>query len=150
MDPVFLACQSVSDLPEYKRSIIQQQFTGKLVNVMSEEKEKIADGVMKEMEKRLNENKDLTEGWGKTVQTVFTDIGIGYQIIFAMDGSVHSEKKSASETKLEDAEATVFCTVDTLKDVLDGKANAMEAMAAGRFKIEGGMNALMKLAPAIM
>jgi putative sterol carrier protein len=59
-------------------------------------------------------------------------------------------KKPASEIKLEDAEATVSCTVDVIKDVIDGKSNAMEAMGENKFKIEGSMAALMKLGPAIM
>jgi len=118
---------------------------------MSEEKKKIADDVMKEMEKKLNENKDLNEGWGKTVQVIYTDIETGYQVKYAMDGSVEKvEKKPASECKLEDAEATVFCTVDDIKDIIDGKTNAMEAMGTGKFRIEGPLTALMKLGPAIM
>ena len=122
-----------------------------MVKTMSIEKKKIADDIMKHMEKKLNENKDLAEGWGKTIQTVFTDIETGYRMKFAMDGSIEKiEKKPASEIKLEDAEATVYCTVDDLKDIIDGKVNAMDAMGAGKFRIEGKMDALMKLAPAIM
>jgi putative sterol carrier protein len=118
---------------------------------MSEEKKKIADDVMKHMEKVLNENKDLNEGWGKSDQVIFTDIETGYWIKFAMDGSVEKMvKKPASEIKLEDAEATVSCTVDVIKDVMDGKTNAMEAMGEGKFKIDGPLAALMKLGPAIM
>jgi putative sterol carrier protein len=39
--------------------------------------------------------------------------------------------------------------LDTLKEVVDGKLNAMEAMGRGLFKVEGKLEALMKLAPAI-
>lgn len=118
---------------------------------MSEETKKIAEDIIKNTEKILNENKDLNEDWGKSVQMVFKDIETGYRFTFAMDGTIGKiEKKPSSEIKLEDAEATVFCTVGDLKDIIDGKLNAMEAMGAGKFKIEGKLDALMKLAPAIM
>lgn len=117
---------------------------------MAEDKEKVADELMKVFEKRLNETPELAEGWGKAAQCVFTDIGIGYRFKFAMDGTIEKiEKKPASEIKPEDAEATIHCKLDTLKDVVDGKLNAMEAMGMGLFRIEGKMEALMKLAPAI-
>ncbi len=115
------------------------------------EKKKIAEDIMKEMEKKLNENKDLNEGWGKSVQVMYTDIETAYLIKFAMDGSVEKvEKKTASEFKLEDGQATVFCAVDDIKDIIDGKTSAMEAMGTGKFRIEGPIDALMKLGPAIM
>lgn len=117
---------------------------------MAEDREKVADELMKVFEKRLNETPELAEGWGKAAQCVFTDIGIGYRFKFAMDGTIEKiEKKTASEIKPEDAEATIHCKLDTLKDVVDGKLNAMEAMGMGLFRIEGKMEALMKLAPAI-
>jgi putative sterol carrier protein len=116
-----------------------------------EEKRKIADEIIKELEKRLNENKDLAEGWGKAIQLVFTDIETGYRMKFAMDGTIEKiEKKPASEIKLEDAEATSYCAVYDLKEIFDGKVSAMEAMGSGKFRIEGKMDALLKLAPAIM
>ena len=34
--------------------------------------------------------KIYTSGWGKMVQQVFTDIGVGYRLRFAMDGTVTS------------------------------------------------------------
>ena len=122
-----------------------------MVKTMSiEEKKKIAEDIMKEMQNRLNADKDLLEGWGKTVQVVFTDIETGYRLKFAMDGSVEPEKAPASEIKDADAAGTVYCTVQTLKDVVDGKTSAMEAMNSGLFRIEGGLDAMVKLAPAIM
>lgn len=114
------------------------------------EKIKMADDLMKVFEKRLNETPELAEGWGKAVQCVFTDIGLGYRFKFAMNGTIEKiEKKPASEIKLADAEATIYCLLDTLKEVVDGKLNAMEAMGRGLFKVEGKLEALMKLAPAI-
>jgi putative sterol carrier protein len=116
-----------------------------------EEKKKIADDIMNELAKKLNESKDLTEGWGKAIQIVFTDIETGYNVKFAMDGSIEkTEKKPLSAIKPEDAEATCYCTVDDLKDIIDGKVSAMEAMGSGKFRIEGKLDALMKLAPAMM
>jgi len=118
---------------------------------MSEEKKKIAEDIMMKMEKRLNENKDLNEGWGKSVQVIYTDIETGYQIKFAMDGSVERvERKAASECKPEDAQATFFGAVDHIKYIIDGKISAMEALGTGKFRIEGPLEALKKLGPAIM
>jgi len=117
---------------------------------VAQDKEEVADELMKIFERRLNEAPELAEGWGKAAQCVFTDIGIGYRFKFAMNGTIEKiEKKPASQIKPEDAEATIHCKLDTLKDVVDGKLNAMEAMGMGLFKIEGKLEALMKLAPAI-
>ncbi|MEM3704151.1 MAG: SCP2 sterol-binding domain-containing protein [Candidatus Bathyarchaeia archaeon] len=115
-----------------------------------EDKKALAENIMKEIQRRLNEVKELNAGWGKAVQQVFQDIGIAYRIKFAMDGTAEIEKKPASEIKLKDAEATVFCNVEDLQKILEGKLNAMEAMSSGVFKIEGSLDALLKLAPAIM
>lgn len=115
---------------------------------MSEEKKNIADEIMKEMENRLNENKNMAEGWGKIVQVVFSDIQVAYVLKFAMDGSATIGKKPASEIKLEDAEATAYCDVDTLKDIFDGKVNAMSSLS--KFKVKGNMSAFMKLSPVLM
>jgi hypothetical protein len=38
---------------------------------MSIEKKKIADDIMKHMEKKLNEAKDSNAGWGKTIQIIW-------------------------------------------------------------------------------
>jgi len=124
-----------------------------------EEKKKIAEDIIAEMKRRINLNKEITEDWGKTVQQVFTDIETGYLIKFAQDGTVGEiEKKPASEIiqkpaaelKAGDAVATIYCTVQTLKDCFDGKLNAMDAMAKNLFKIEGSMDALIKLSPVLM
>lgn len=117
---------------------------------MSEEKRKSADSMMKEMEKRLNENKDLNENWGKSIQVIYTDIETCYNLKFAMDGSVQIEKKPVSSIKLEDAAASIYCTVDDIRDIIDGKMSAIEAMSSGKFRIEGPLEALMKLSPAIL
>jgi putative sterol carrier protein len=117
---------------------------------MTQNKEQLADEVMKTMVQKLNENKGLTSGWGKMVQQVFTDIGVGYRLRFAMDGTVTSEKVPASQINLKDAAATVTAdNVETMKGFLDGSINPMEAMGNNLIKINGDMQALFKLLPAI-
>jgi putative sterol carrier protein len=116
---------------------------------MSQKKGKVADETMKIVEERLNENKDVTAGWGQTVQQIFSDIGIGYRFKFAMDGTVTIEKAKASEIKPEDAVATVTITdVETFKDMVDGTLPPLEAQGTGKVKVDGDINALLKLLPA--
>ncbi|WXG46877.1 MAG: SCP2 sterol-binding domain-containing protein [Candidatus Atabeyarchaeum deiterrae] len=115
---------------------------------MSQKKEKVADEVMKTVQQRLNESKDATKGWGKMVQQIFSDIGIGYRLKFAKDGTVTMEKVKASEIRTKDAAATVTVDVDTMKDLIDGKLPPMEAMGTGKIKVDGDMTALLKLLPA--
>ncbi len=117
---------------------------------MTQNKEQLADQVMKTIEDRLNENKNLSSEWGKMVQQVFTDIGVGYRLKFAMDGTVSIEKVPASQINLKDAAATVTCdNVETMKGFIDGIINPMEAMGNNLLKVNGDMQALFKLLPAI-
>lgn len=117
---------------------------------MTQNKEQLADEIMKTMEKKLNENKSLTSGWGKMVQQVFTDIGIGYRLRFAMDGTVTTERVPASQIDLKDAAATVTCdNVETMQGFVDGTINPMEAMGNNLIKVHGDIQALFKLLPAI-
>lgn len=116
---------------------------------MPQKKEKMADDVMKIVEQRLNESKDVAAGWGKMVQQIFSDIGIGYRLKFAMDGTVKIEKAKASEMKPQDAIATVtIADVETFKSMVDGTLPPMEAQGTGKIKIDGDINALLKLLPA--
>jgi len=115
------------------------------------EKQKTAEELIKTIVTKLNEIADVNEGWGKAVQFSFSDINVGYYLKLAMNGTVEKcDKKPASEMRVEDAEGTVILDVDTLKGILDKTVDPMEALGKGLLRIEGKMDALMKLAPVIM
>jgi putative sterol carrier protein len=114
---------------------------------MAEDREKLGEDLIKELTKRINDNADLIAGWGKAFQIVFTDINVGYWIKVSMDGTVEKVEKAI---KKEEAVATISQATETLKGMFDGKISGMEAMSTGLVKVEGPMDALIKLAPAIM
>ena len=116
---------------------------------MSDDLNKIAEDIIKTMEKRLNEAKAKNANWGKTINIIFPDIEIGYALKFAMDGSIEKiKKKPASEIKVEgDAVTSAIGNVQDLKDVIDGKYSPMDAGMAGMFKVEGDFAALNRLMP---
>jgi putative sterol carrier protein len=116
---------------------------------MGEDMKKIADDMMKDIEKKLNTIKNVNAGWGKILQVNFTDIDVGYIMKFAMDGTVEKiTKVPASELKAEEAEVTLRVNVQDLKDIMDHKITGAEAMADGLFQFDGNMMALQKLTPA--
>ncbi len=115
---------------------------------MTQDKKREADEIMEKIEKRLNEKKESTKDWGKTLHLIFTDIDTGYRLRFTMDGTCTVEKEERSKMKATDAEATVSTSVDTLKGIMEGTSSPILAMMGGKIKIDGDMGALLKLMPA--
>jgi putative sterol carrier protein len=118
---------------------------------MSEEKIQMADETMKILEKKLNEIKETTEGWGKNMAVVFADIQTGYLMKFALDGTATIERTATSDIKAENVEAIAnVAEVTDFKDVLEGNASPMNLLTSGKLKIKGNQGAFMKIAPALM
>ncbi len=109
---------------------------------MSENKEKLAEDLVKEMTKRINENAEMLENWGKTFQLVFSDINVGYLFTITMKGEVGKVEKAIRK---EDAIVTLTQSTDTLKDIFDGKLTPIAAAQMGKVTIDGPLMELAKL-----
>lgn len=115
---------------------------------MSEEMKKLAEEVMAEFAKRINEHSSELKDWGNAFRLYFVDADIAYWIKLSMEGKVENiEKGGMNLIKKKKALATVNLKAVTLKNVFDGVDNIMGAAHGGRLQIEGSTDALMKLAP---
>jgi putative sterol carrier protein len=110
-----------------------------------------AEAIMKTITDKLNAKPEAAKNWGQSMNLVFSDVGYGYWIKFAMDGTVERvEKGNALALKKKGAVATVTTTTDTLQAILDGIIQAMSAMYSGAIKVDGPIDAVMKLSPAFI
>jgi putative sterol carrier protein len=113
------------------------------------EKEKLTDELIKGLVQRINENAEKTKGWGKAIKLVFTDIAIAYWIKLSLDGTVDTvDHESISQLQTKEAIATLNMTTDTFAALLDGSVSPITTFLKGEIKIEGSIEALMKLASA--
>lgn len=113
------------------------------------EKEKLADDLIKSLVHRINENSEKSKGWGKAIKLVFTDIAIAYWMKLSMDGTVDAvDHGSTSQLQTKEAIATLKMTTDTFAALLNGSVSPIATFLKGEIKIEGSVEALMKLASA--
>jgi putative sterol carrier protein len=94
--------------------------------------------------KQLPENVDLSKLGDFKATVVFSLSGEGggdYQVNIA-DGKVTTEKASTSEEK---PTAKVAMDADDYKDMMSGKLNPVQAFMSGKVRVEGDLNAVMKL-----
>jgi len=94
--------------------------------------------------KQLPENVDLSKLGDFKATVVFSLGGEGggdYQVNIA-DGKVTTEKASDSEEK---PTAKVSMDADDYKDMMSGKLNPVQAFMSGKVRVEGDLNAVMKL-----
>jgi putative sterol carrier protein len=113
------------------------------------EKEKLTGDLINSIAKRINENSEKTKGWGKAIKLVFTDIAIVYWMKLSMDGTVEAtEHGSIGQLQNKEAVATLRMTTDTFAGLINGSVSPIATFLKGEIKIEGSMEALMKLASA--
>jgi hypothetical protein len=117
---------------------------------MSEEKEKIAEDSVNILIGRLKKHPETLKGWGKAFRIGFEDIGMGWWIKIAMDGSIEKvESGPWKKIKTKEAVSSLITTADTLAGVLAGEINSQSAAASGAVKVEGSYEGIMKIAPAM-
>jgi len=113
------------------------------------EKKKLADDLIRNVTKKINDNAEKSKGWGKALKLVFTDIDSTYWMKLSMDGTVETvEKGSSTELQTKEAVATLEMTTDTFAGLLNGSVSPVGAFLKGAIKIKGSIDALMKLASA--
>ncbi len=113
------------------------------------EKKKLADDLIQNVTKKINDNAEKSKGWGKALKLVFTDIGTTYWVKLSMDGTVETvEEGSSTELQTKEAVATLEMTTDTFAGLLNGSVSPVGAFLKGAIKIRGSIDALMKLASA--
>jgi hypothetical protein len=119
-----------------------------MVKCMSEDLKKVADEIIQLWKKKLDDAKAGNANWGKTIIVIFPDIETGYALKFATDGTVETQKKPASECKIEgDAVVNAIGNVLDVKDVSDGKWSPMDAYVGMMLKVDGAFGALNHLLP---
>lgn len=92
--------------------------------------------------KQLPQNVDLSKLGDFKATVVFSLSGEGggdYQVNIA-DGKVTTEKASD-----EKPTAKVSMDADDYKDMMSGKLNPVQAFMSGKVRVEGDLNAVMKL-----
>jgi len=113
------------------------------------EKEKSPDNLIKKLVQRINENSEKTKGWGKAIKLLFTDIAVTYWMKLSMNGNVETvEHGSTSQMQGKEAIAALSMTTDTFAGLLNGSVSPIATFLKGEIKIEGSIEALMKLASA--
>ena len=111
--------------------------------------EERADKIIQNFNERLSKMTNALKGQGKSVNIGFMDADYGYNIKFSMEGKVEKiDKVGEALLKKKGAVATLNATTDTWENVMDGSLTAMAALTSGRVKLEGSLDAVMKLAAA--
>lgn len=115
-----------------------------------EEKEKIAEDSVNVLIDRLKKDPESLKDWGKAFRIGFEDVGLGWWIKIAMDGSVEKvEKGPWKKIRAKEAVSSLVTTADTLAGVLAGEIDGQSAAASGAVKVEGSYEGIMKIAPAL-
>ena len=110
-------------------------------------KERI-EQVMKEFVDKANQVcPDVAQGWGGSIQVLIPDLGTGWFVQFAMDGTVESCVEKLDE---ENAEGVLECDSELFSDIWDKKIGGMEALAMGKLQVRKSLDALMKMMPVII
>ena len=110
-------------------------------------KQRIEEIVQEFVDKLNDKGPDIAEGWGGAVQIVVPDLNTGWYIKLAMDGTVESCTEKIDE---ENANGVMDVSSDTFVDIWEQRVAGLDALAMGKFKIRGSMDALMKFAPVLM
>ena len=110
------------------------------------EKEEL-EKCMKVVVDKLNEvGPDVASEWGGSVQFIFPDLGTGWLVKMAMDGTVESCDEKIDE---EAATSVVETDSDTWVGIMAKKIHPMEARASGKVQTRKSMEALIKIIPAL-
>ena len=109
------------------------------------EKEEL-EKCMKVVVDKLNEvGPDVASEWGGSVQFIFPDLGTGWLVKMAMDGTVESCDEKIDE---EAAAGVLEMSSDTFVGIYTKQFSPMEAQADGRMQIRKSIDALIKILPA--
>jgi putative sterol carrier protein len=113
------------------------------------EREKTADDLIKSIAARINKKPERTKGWGKAIKIFFTDTKTAYWTKLSMEGTVEEmEKGSLDQLQDKVAVATLEMTTETLQGILNGSISPVETFLRGKVKVQGSIDALLKLASA--
>jgi hypothetical protein len=93
--------------------------------------------------KKLNEvGPYVAEDWGGSVQFIFPDLGTGWRLKLAMDGTVESLEEKIDE---EASTGVVEMDSDTFIGIYEKRVESMEARAMGKLKTRKSLDALIKV-----
>jgi hypothetical protein len=84
----------------------------------------------------------VAEDWGGSVQFIFPDLGIGWWLKMAMDGTVESLEQKTDE---EAATGVVEIDSDAFIGIYAGTISSTEARTLGRMRTRKSLDALMKV-----
>ena len=104
--------------------------------------------IMEEFVEKANEiGPMIAEDWGGKVQVIMSDLGVGWMVKFAMDGTIESWDEMIDE---DAADGVMECSSDIFVDIWEKRLPGMEALADGKLATRKSLDALMKLAPIIL
>ncbi len=95
---------------------------------------------------RLNEvGPYVAADWGGSVQFLFPDLGTGWLLKMAMDGTVESCAEKIDE---EAANGVLEMDSDTFVGIYSKKISTGEARASGKMQVRKSLDALVKILPS--
>lgn len=104
--------------------------------------------IMEEFIERANDiGPMIAEGWGGKVQVIMSDLGTGWMVKFAMDGTIESWDEKIDE---DAADGVMECHSDVFVDIWEKRLPGQQALADGKLATRKSLDALMKLAPVIL
>ena len=110
-----------------------------------------ADALIKTLEEKINAKPEGSKNWGGSIIINFNDAEEVYWIKIAMDGKVEKiEKGYLKVLQKKGAKATIITTTDTVSSVYEGIIDGMSAMMSGAIKVDGALDAVMKLSAAFL
>jgi len=96
---------------------------------------------------KINEvGPDVALEWGGSIQFVFPDLGTGWLVKMAMDGTVESWDEKIDE---EAATSVVETDSDTWVGIINKTIHPLEARAAGKVQTRKSIEGLIKIIPAV-
>jgi hypothetical protein len=108
------------------------------------DKNKVADELMNEFVKKINDSATFFEGWTRSIQFVFKDINVGYWFKVGNDGHVEKLEKVIKDKKESDG-LLIYKSIELLKGLMDKSVGAQSALGSGDLQVEGAMGDLVKL-----
>lgn len=109
---------------------------------------KEVEEAVKEIIKRVDElGPELLDEWGGSVQMSFADINTSWFFKFSMDGRI---EEYGEEDRSNEVEAVAHMDSDTFVGMVNGTINPMEAFYTGTIKVDGAVDALLKMAPILI
>ncbi len=109
-----------------------------------------ADEQIERLKAKINAAASQIKGFDNAFVYNCTDAPEAYLISIGKDGSVEKIEKGPAEDLKEKGIATISSTIDDFKAQLDGQLAPIAGIQAGVIRVDGSMDVLMKLAPALM